>query len=348
MKKLIIVLFLSLYVIDTYSQEKNFVREYNYQASEHDSKISARKKAIEEIKYLLLEEIGVYVISSTEYIQQEKDFKYTDEFKSKIQSITGSIAKTEILKENWNGYQYYIKASISVDTILLMNNLQNLIDTKESSNFKKQDSEILNTNYIQKLIDNANDGETIIVNPGTYLGRLILKNKNKLTIDFTGVKVITHFDETIFTIKNSSQIYIKGLTLFHEIGKDRCFTNCFDIDYCQNVVLNNCDINGSGFIGVCANQSDVTIKNSVIHECVDGVFIWDRNDSFNKASLTHSWITIKNTKFLKNKNSNVNVYSHYAKNSTIYLNIDDKSYTINKDNYSNFLKRSDGSDCVIY
>ena len=47
------------------AETKTFVREYTYQASEIDSKISCRIIALEQVKRLLLEEIGTYLESVT-------------------------------------------------------------------------------------------------------------------------------------------------------------------------------------------------------------------------------------------------------------------------------------------
>jgi len=61
MKKLIFVLIL----FSTVSlNAKTFIREYTYNASEADSKITSRAIALEQVKRLLLEELGVYVHST--------------------------------------------------------------------------------------------------------------------------------------------------------------------------------------------------------------------------------------------------------------------------------------------
>ena len=43
-----------------------FQKEYTYQASEYDSKVSCRALALEQVKRLLLEELGTYLESETE------------------------------------------------------------------------------------------------------------------------------------------------------------------------------------------------------------------------------------------------------------------------------------------
>lgn len=66
-----------------------FEKEYTYQASEIDSKVSCRAIALEQVKRLLLEELGTYVESNTEV----KDFQLT---KDQITTLTaGSVEQRE-------------------------------------------------------------------------------------------------------------------------------------------------------------------------------------------------------------------------------------------------------------
>ena len=49
-----------------FAEIKIFERDYTYQASEADSKLSCRAIALEQVKRLLLEELGTYLESRTE------------------------------------------------------------------------------------------------------------------------------------------------------------------------------------------------------------------------------------------------------------------------------------------
>ena len=87
---------------------KVFVKEYTYQASEIDSKVTSRAIALEQVKRLLLEEFGTFLISETDV----KNFQLT---KDKVTVLTAGIVKTEILAEKWDGKTYYVKAKITAD-----------------------------------------------------------------------------------------------------------------------------------------------------------------------------------------------------------------------------------------
>ena len=85
-----------------------FQRDYSYQASEADSKLSSRAISLEQVKRLLLEEVGTYLESETEV----KNFQLT---KDQIVVLTAGIVRTEIIEEKWDGKVYYLKAIIAAD-----------------------------------------------------------------------------------------------------------------------------------------------------------------------------------------------------------------------------------------
>lgn len=115
-KVLCCLITLATITIGAFAENKVFIREYNYQAGENDSKITARAKALTEVKRLLLEELGVYMESYTNYIVEDQKGTITkDFFQNEIKSLSAGITETKILEENWNGIQYYIKAEIEVD-----------------------------------------------------------------------------------------------------------------------------------------------------------------------------------------------------------------------------------------
>ena len=104
------VISLSLLVFSSLvsAETKTFVKEYSYQASEYDSKVSCRALALEQVKRLLLEELGTYLESETEV----KNFQLT---KDQIVTLTAGIVRAEIIDESWDGKTYYLKAKIVAD-----------------------------------------------------------------------------------------------------------------------------------------------------------------------------------------------------------------------------------------
>ncbi len=104
----IICIWIISFSIPAIAELKTFIKEYTYQASEIDSKMSSRVIALEQVKRLLLEELGTYLESQTEV----KDYQLT---KEQITSITAGIVQTKIIEEKWNGKEYWLKAEIAAD-----------------------------------------------------------------------------------------------------------------------------------------------------------------------------------------------------------------------------------------
>lgn len=99
---------LFLTAVPLYAETKTFIREYTYQANEIDSRMSCRAIALEQVKRLLLEELGTYVDSVTVV----RDYQVA---KDEITTLTAGLVQTTILEENWNGKEYWLKAKITAD-----------------------------------------------------------------------------------------------------------------------------------------------------------------------------------------------------------------------------------------
>jgi len=102
------LVFLFLMANLAFGETKVFVEEYTYQASEVDSKLSSGVIALEQVKRLLLENLGTYLESETEV----KNFHLS---KDQIVILTAGIVSTEIIDEKWDGKTYSLKAKITAD-----------------------------------------------------------------------------------------------------------------------------------------------------------------------------------------------------------------------------------------
>ncbi|MBI5194915.1 MAG: hypothetical protein HZA10_01175 [Nitrospirae bacterium] len=118
-----------------------FEKEYTYQASELDSRVSCRVIAMEQVKRLLLEELGTYLESETEV----KNFQLT---KDQITILTAGIVRAEVIDEKWDGKAYRLKAKISADpdkvaksVDIIRNNHQSI---KELEDLRKRADEMSN------------------------------------------------------------------------------------------------------------------------------------------------------------------------------------------------------------
>ena len=130
MKKLIIILFLFSAIC---LNAKTWVREYTYNASEADSKITSRAIALEQVKRLLLEELGVYVHSTLHSEEIETSGEVKELTAKQIEIISAGITETKIIEETWNGEIYYIKAEITADENDVIKRLDAIIADKEKT-----------------------------------------------------------------------------------------------------------------------------------------------------------------------------------------------------------------------
>jgi len=130
MKKAIPFLFFIL-SFNLIAQEKTFIREFTYNASDLDSKVSCRAIAIKELRALLLNEIRVYVESERILTTSEVDDKFSQDFVENISTYSAGVTKLNILEETWNGKTFWMKASITINKKSLEESLKQLITDRQ-------------------------------------------------------------------------------------------------------------------------------------------------------------------------------------------------------------------------
>jgi tetratricopeptide (TPR) repeat protein len=116
MRTQVLILIVVLSTHSLYSQEKTFVKEYTYKASEADSKVSCRAIATNQLRSELLNELGVYIESNQLLKTNEEGGKNSQDFIENISTISAGITKLNVLGETWNGETFWMKAAITVDT----------------------------------------------------------------------------------------------------------------------------------------------------------------------------------------------------------------------------------------
>lgn len=119
---------------------ETYIREYTYKASEADSKLSSRTIALDQVKTLLLQEIGTHIRQELTITKDSLGGTYASE---DVEAVTAGLTKVEILEEKWNGITYYLKAKIDADTQQVLNALE---EFKNANSEKKQQLEALKKN----------------------------------------------------------------------------------------------------------------------------------------------------------------------------------------------------------
>ena len=99
---------------------ETYIREYTYSASEADSKITSRAIALDQVKSILLQEIGTHIRQTVNITKDGSGNTYASE---DIEAITAGLTKVDIIEEKWDGSTYYLKAEIVTDPKRVLNAL---------------------------------------------------------------------------------------------------------------------------------------------------------------------------------------------------------------------------------
>jgi TPR repeat protein len=124
-------------LVVTNVHSETYIRDYYYTASEADSKITARTNSLDQVKLLLLQEIGTHIRQEINITKDSSGYTYATE---DIEAVTAGLTRVEIMEESWNGDTYYLKAEIDVDTDRVRKELEDIKNDK--SDEKEQRLEI--------------------------------------------------------------------------------------------------------------------------------------------------------------------------------------------------------------
>ncbi len=210
-------------------QKKTFIKEYSYQASEIDSKVSSRAIATNQLRSTLLNEVGVYVES--EGLLKTTDLKgiFSQDFVETISTISAGTTNFVILDEQWNGKTFWMKASIIINTSQLEESLKELIndrqkvkefeELKQRLNDATKEIEKLKTDYKQNPnASNQNQAENYNneIN-GLLSGDLIFQAEEKArNKDLNGA--IDEYNKAIEIDPNNSLAFYKRGATKHLLG----------------------------------------------------------------------------------------------------------------------------------
>ena len=131
-RNFVIVIFFCL-LTSTWVQAESYIRDYYYIASEADSKITSRTNALDQVKLVLLQEVGTHI---RQEINISKDGFGNIHATEDIDAFTAGFTRVKIIEENWNGETYYVKAEIEVDVDSVRKSLESIRGDKSEENKK--------------------------------------------------------------------------------------------------------------------------------------------------------------------------------------------------------------------
>lgn len=155
-----LLLLLALVSTPLWASIEVFEREYTYNASENDSKVSARKAAMQQLQTLVIQEVGVQVQSSF----SQKESLEGDEFNRQVQAnyktFSQALTKTRIIDQKWDGENFYLKAQITVDTDNLLDQIKLVYVDSNNAPATKQNCKTVHNHAIDLLAE-ANKPEVV-------------------------------------------------------------------------------------------------------------------------------------------------------------------------------------------
>ena len=150
--KLIFIIITTLLSSNALSEIIEFTREYTYSASENDSKVSARNAAMQQLQSLVIQEVGVQVKSTFTNTETLSGEQFSRDIQANYATFSQALTKTTILKESWNGEEFFLKANIIVDTESLLKQLQTIYIVSSQPNAEPLDSCKSTYNQVSRLL----------------------------------------------------------------------------------------------------------------------------------------------------------------------------------------------------
>ena len=124
MRQTLSLLFLLSLVSHVLAVDSIYIREYTYDASELDSRSSARNNALKLMKAELLEEISSYIISEQDLRRKFHNDRIIHQAESHVKSISVGRVRSQVMEESWNGKTFWLKAELTVDKAAVARTMQ--------------------------------------------------------------------------------------------------------------------------------------------------------------------------------------------------------------------------------
>ncbi|WP_440951767.1 right-handed parallel beta-helix repeat-containing protein [Methanococcoides sp. FTZ1] len=169
-----------------------------------------------------------------------------------------------------------------------------------------------NYTRIQDAIDNANSGDIILVNPGTYNENLDI-NKPLTIISNSGIPNETTIqareNDHVFHI-TSNNVIIGGFSIKGTHGPAKAGIYLDEVHEC--IISNNILSNNENGIELASSSNNTLINNTIYSSIFDGIFLErsDSNDLRNNTIYSNIWNGIVLEASNNNRFSNNTIYSN--------------------------------------
>ena len=123
---------------------------------------------------------------------------------------------------------------------------------------------------------NAQDNDQIQLGAGRAVAATSFTLSQVQGVHITGVgtTLVAKSDIPVVVIDSCEGVTLDGVHVIHEIG-EWCAHACVSVSRSSKMTIMNCDLDGSGYWGVCIRDvTDSRIVNNIFHNCHDGFTVW--------------------------------------------------------------------------
>ncbi len=236
------------------------------------------------------------------------------------------------------------KNSLVIGIILLFVGASVLPSTVSTIDKKISFQELKSPGYIQDLIDNASDGDTIYVPSGTYYENIVIdksisligENKNTTIIDGGFGDIVIIYADWVnisgFTIQNGNHGICIISVSYNTINGNNILNNTYGIE------LNK------GYYGVCSYNN--IIGNNISNNPMDGILSYGINNNIieknifskNKCGIELNYYSVDNkiidNAFISNENHGISIIN------SAYNSVSGNTFISNQDGGINLLWHS--------
>jgi len=187
----------------------------------------------------------------------------------------------------------------------------------------------------QMAMDCVSDGDTVLIRAGEYVSNESIElwgTDDVCILGEVGTRLICDSEtENVMWIINSDRITVSGVSATHTepTEDERCYGNVFGIDGCDDITIEECEINGCGAIGVYTNLVDgIVLRNNFIHDNTLWAVQHEGNDLIQESHHIPG-LTMEGNTILNNGGRQLDmVYSSGSSTAEFAGVLDDDGYLI--------------------
>ena len=190
-----------------------------------------------------------------------------------------------------------------------INNNDTIIKNKDHSVYNQ---DIITGEKLNEIIRNTGNNQSIILFGSVIKSEVSIKIDGKKNIKIIGnnTSILNSNNITdVISISNSSNILIEGINAKHDAELFDCLGHVISVNNSDSVIVRNCKLNGSGFIGISINNNS---KNILVENCE----LFENSGNGAAISVDSQNITFKGCSFHDNKMFGI-LFTGTAKNLSI-------------------------------